>query len=62
MYSNKKFQHLSIKQVPQLLGFHPETIKRWARHRENRDPTSGPLWAYPGQMAFRIDSFLDKKQ
>jgi len=31
MYSNQKFQYLSVKQVAQLLGFHPETIKRWAR-------------------------------
>ena len=23
--------YLSVKQVAQLLGFHPETIKRWAR-------------------------------
>jgi excisionase family DNA binding protein len=25
------FQYLSVKKVAELLGFHPETIKRWAR-------------------------------
>jgi len=31
MFTNDSFQYLSIKQVAALLGFHPETIKRWAR-------------------------------
>jgi excisionase family DNA binding protein len=31
MHSNKNIRYLSVKQVAELLGFHPETIKRWAR-------------------------------
>lgn len=31
MYINQNHQYLSVKQVAELLGFHPETIKRWAR-------------------------------
>ncbi|MBI5788227.1 MAG: helix-turn-helix domain-containing protein [Candidatus Schekmanbacteria bacterium] len=26
-----EFNYLTVKQVAELLGFHPETIKRWAR-------------------------------
>jgi excisionase family DNA binding protein len=28
---NEKSQFLTVKQVAHILGFHPETIKRWAR-------------------------------
>ena len=31
MYSSEDHHYLSVKQVAELLGFHPETIKRWAR-------------------------------
>ena len=31
MYPNDRQQYLSVKQVAELLGFHPETMKRWAR-------------------------------
>jgi excisionase family DNA binding protein len=31
MDSKEDYQYLSVKQVAALLGFHPETIKRWAR-------------------------------
>lgn len=31
MYRDENYQYLSVKQVAELLGFHPETIKRWAR-------------------------------
>jgi excisionase family DNA binding protein len=31
MNSNENYQYLSVKRVAELLGFHPETIKRWAR-------------------------------
>ena len=31
MFSNENYHYLSVKQVAALLGFHPETIKRWAR-------------------------------
>ena len=31
MHSNENFLYLNVKQVAELLGFHPETIKRWAR-------------------------------
>ena len=28
---SEKERYLSVKEVAQILGFHPETIKRWAR-------------------------------
>jgi excisionase family DNA binding protein len=31
MYRTKSYQYLSVREVAKLLGFHPETIKRWAR-------------------------------
>jgi excisionase family DNA binding protein len=30
-YVDEKNRYLTVKQVAELLGFHPETIKRWAR-------------------------------
>ena len=31
MHSSGNYHYLSVKQAAELLGFHPETIKRWAR-------------------------------
>src|SRR4030042_1317470 len=31
MFNQENLQYLSVKEVAALLGFHPETIKRWAR-------------------------------
>jgi excisionase family DNA binding protein len=31
MSGNATYQYLSVKEVAKLLGFHPETVKRWAR-------------------------------